>query len=62
MESAFVPPDKESPSGVFVRRPANRAIFSSALMNGCFKAFQNKPLRKTRQAGSCRFRKAEIGK
>jgi len=50
MESAFVLPDKDSPSGVFVRRPATRSIFSSALMNGCFKAFQNKPLRKTWQA------------
>jgi len=42
-------PDKESPSGVFVRRPAIRSIFSSALMNGCFKALQNKPWRRTWQ-------------
>jgi len=49
MESAFVLPDKESPSGGFVRRPTIRSIFSSALMNGCFKAFQNKPWRGTRQ-------------
>jgi hypothetical protein len=49
MESAFLLADKESPSGVFVRWPTNRPIVSAALMNGCFKALQSKPLRRTRQ-------------
>jgi hypothetical protein len=36
MESALLLVVVESASGVFVRLPTKRSIFSSTLMNGCF--------------------------